>query len=168
LNRIINQVLELYEQRKISPIHPLKVVSSSDTLEAFRYLQQGLHMGKMVVETPGLPERDLVAQSRCTSRFSSELSYFLVGGLGGIGRAIATWMVERGARSLLFFSRSAGTTTQDQSFLRELKLQGCTAIMFPGDVAALDEVQAAMQACPHPIGGVLQLSMLIRVSETST
>jgi NAD(P)-dependent dehydrogenase (short-subunit alcohol dehydrogenase family) len=30
----------------------------------------------------------------------------MIGGLGGIGRATALWMIERGARNLIFASRS--------------------------------------------------------------
>jgi NAD(P)-dependent dehydrogenase (short-subunit alcohol dehydrogenase family) len=133
--------------------------------EAFHDLQLGLHIGKLVVRTPEVSERSLFAPSRCNSRFSPTLTYFLVGGLGGVGRAIATWMVERGARHFVFLSRSAGTTEQDQLFERELELQGCTAVMFSGDASVLKDVEAAMQACSYPIGGVLQLSMLLRVSK---
>jgi len=32
----------------------------------------------------------------------SDASYLLVGDLGGIGRAVASWMVEKGARHLVF------------------------------------------------------------------
>jgi hypothetical protein len=158
--------LNLYDEEKIRPIRPLKVFSSSEIAEAFQDLQLGLHLGKMVVRAPEVSERSLIAPSRCNSRFSSTLTYFLVGGLGGVGRAITTWMVERGARHFLFLSRSAGTREQDQSFLRELELQGCTAVMQAGDASVLKDVVAAMQACSHPIGGVLQLSMLVRVSKT--
>ncbi|KAL4860896.1 hypothetical protein BDV12DRAFT_208692 [Aspergillus spectabilis] len=160
--RLVRQVLDLYDEEKIRPIRPLKVFSSSEIAEAFHDLQLGLHLGKMVVRTPEVSERSLVAPSRCNSRFSPTLTYFLVGGLGGVGRAIAIWMVERGARHFLFLSRSAGTTEQDQLFRRELELQGCTAVMLSGDASVQKDVEAAMQACSHPIGGVLQLSMLLR------
>ncbi|RAL12372.1 uncharacterized protein BO97DRAFT_451580 [Aspergillus homomorphus CBS 101889] len=160
--RLVRQVLNLYDEEKIRPIRPLKVFSSIEMTEAFHNLQLGLHLGKMVIRTPEASERSLMALSRRNSKFSPLLTYFLVGGLGGVGRAIATWMVERGARHFLFMSRSAGTTKQDQSFLRELELQGCTAIMFPGDASVLKDVEAAIEACSHPIGGVLQLSMLVR------
>jgi hypothetical protein len=86
-------------------------------------------------------------------------------GLGGIARAIVTWMVERGVPNLVFFSRSAGTTSQDQAFLCELELQGCAAITIEGEVTILEDVQTAVQACPRPIGGVLRLSMVIRMSK---
>lgn len=33
--------------------------------------------------------------------------YLFVGGLGGVGRAIALWMIEQGARYVLVVSRNA-------------------------------------------------------------
>ncbi|KAJ9482561.1 hypothetical protein VN97_g10867 [Penicillium thymicola] len=162
VTRLFCQVRDLWDAGKITPIRPLNIFSSIDTPEAFRQLQQGLHMGKLLVRMPEISERGLIAKSRCRSVFSPRLSYILVGGLGGIGRAIATWMIERGARNLVFLSRSAGATSQDQSFRDELELQGSTAIMIKCDVTIQQQVQAAIDACPCPVGGILQLSMIVR------
>ncbi|KAJ5415221.1 hypothetical protein N7465_003916 [Penicillium sp. CMV-2018d] len=162
VTRLFRQASDLYEAGKITPIRPLNIFSGIDAPEAFRQLQQGLHIGKLLVRMPETSERGLIAKSRYRSMFSPRLSYILVGGLGGIGRAIATWMVERGARNLVFLSRSAGATSQDQSFRHELELQGSTVIMIKCDVAIQQQVQAAIQACPCPVGGILQLSMMVR------
>lgn len=40
--------------------------------------------------------------------FRAEVSYLLVGGLGGLGRSIAMWMVENWAKHLIFLSRGGG------------------------------------------------------------
>lgn len=109
----------------------------------------------------------LVTKSRHQFRLSPNLSYILIGGLGGVGRAIATWMVERGARNLVFFSRSAGSSSQDQSFARELEIQGCNVVLKKGDATSMDDVKALIHDSPSPVGGILQLSMVIRVSRTS-
>ncbi|KAF4767156.1 hypothetical protein HAV15_009313 [Penicillium sp. str.  len=162
VTRLFRQVRDLYEAGKITPIRPLSIFSSIDAPEAFRQLQQGIHMGKLLVRMPEISERGLISKSRCRSTFSPSLSYILVGGLGGIGRAIATWMIERGARNLVFLSRSAGATSQDQSFRHELELQGSTVIMIKCDVTIQQQVQAAIHACPAPVGGILQLSMIVR------
>jgi shikimate 5-dehydrogenase len=34
----------------------------------------------------------------------------LIGGMGGFGRAIATWVAEKGAKNLAFISRSGDST----------------------------------------------------------
>jgi hypothetical protein len=59
-------------------------------------------------------------------------SYLLVGGLGGLGRAISTWLVERRARHLIYLSRSAGKSDEDHEFFRELHCQGCTTQVVSG------------------------------------
>ena len=46
-------------------------------------------------------------------------SYFLAEGLGGLSRSIATWMVEHGARSSIFLSRSAGLNESDQTLFSQ-------------------------------------------------
>jgi hypothetical protein len=136
--------------------------------EAFRSLQRGLHIGKIVVKMPGTSERSLIAKSRRRAQFSPKLSYILVGGLGGVGRAIAIWMIEQGARNLTFLSRSAGSTIQDQSFRHELETLGCQVVMAKGSVTNVDDVRDAIKASPCRIGGVLQLSMALRVSRRNS
>ena len=53
-----------------------------------------------------------------------EASYLLIGGLGGLGRAISTWLMEHGARNLIYLSRSAGKSNRDRAFFHELEIQG--------------------------------------------
>lgn len=161
--RLISQSLDFYKEGKISPIRPLSVVKSADLVQGLRSLQRGLHMGKLIVKVPGRSDQSLVAKSRRHAEFSPDLSYILVGGLGGIGRAIAIWMTEQGARHLTFLSRSAGLSSQDQSFRQELEHMGCKVVMARADVTKINDVEDAIKASPCHIGGVLQLSMVIRV-----
>ncbi|KAI8963322.1 hypothetical protein F5Y11DRAFT_346662 [Daldinia sp. FL1419] len=53
-----------------------------------------------------------------------DASYLIIGGLGGIGRAITRWMVTRGARYLILLSRSGLKTSEAQQFLSELHKDG--------------------------------------------
>jgi hypothetical protein len=156
--------MALYEQGQITPVRPLEVVDAPDVRGAFQRMQQGLHMGKLVVKMPEGGSEVVISKSQLKVALSGDVSYLLVGGLGGVGRALATMMVERGARHFMFLSRSAGKSAQDQAFRCELEAQGCSVVMIQGDVGLLDDVKAAIQCCKQPIGGVLQLSMVLRVS----
>lgn len=131
--------------------------------QAFRHMQQGMHMGKIVVQMPEDPASLQVSKARQKVAFDPDAAYLLVGGLGGIGRSIATWMVEHGAKHLLFLSRSAGESSGDRAFLHELEVQGCDARAVKGDVSVLTDVQKAVDSCSYSIRGMLQLSMLTRV-----
>jgi NAD(P)-dependent dehydrogenase (short-subunit alcohol dehydrogenase family) len=96
--------------------------------------------------------------------FSEDGAYLLVGGLGGLGRAVAQWMVENGARTLVFLSRTAGVGDNNSKFVYDLELQGCQSLLIQGDVANLADVKRAVTACGKPINGVIHMAMLMKVS----
>jgi hypothetical protein len=145
----------------------MKLFKGTQIVDAFRYMQKGQHIGKVVVTMPEDPEELEVAPVMEKLTLRSESSYLLVGGLGGLGRAISTWMVEHGARSLIYLSRSAGKSQEDQSFFHELEAQGCSVQCFPGSVTNLDDVKHAVRNAAMPIAGVMQMSMVLRVGSYS-
>ncbi|KAF5970834.1 fumonisin cluster-polyketide synthase [Fusarium bulbicola] len=163
--KLLELTAAMVESGSIQPIKPVKVFDASDAEGAFRYMQKGVHLGKIVVSIPPHSSTLLpVTPKPLQVKLNAEASYLLVGGLGGLGRAAATWMVESGARYLIFFSRSAGLSARDQAFFQELASQGCTAKAVQGDVMNLAHVGLAMASGPpgKPIRGVLQMSMVLR------
>ena len=96
-------------------------------------------------------------------RFQSDACYVLSGGLGGLGRVVSSWMVENGARSILFISRSAKESPDTTPFFDELRAQGCEVLAFSGSVSNLDDVGAAIELATRPIRGVMQMSAVMRV-----
>ena len=98
--------------------------------------------------------------------FGENVTYLIAGGLGGIGRSIARWMVSRGARNLLLLSRS-GPGEKARALLEELKAKGArveTPICDVTDVSSLHKVLKTYEAFMPPIKGCIQASMVLRVS----
>ncbi|KAL4798016.1 KR-domain-containing protein [Aspergillus venezuelensis] len=95
-------------------------------------------------------------------RFRSDRSYLLVGGLGGLGRMISTWMVENGARNIIFFSRSAKEGPETTPYFDELRAQGCTVTPFAGSVTKLSDVEEAVKQASAPVAGIIQMSAVMR------
>ena len=127
-------------------------------------MQKGEHHGKMIIEMP-LSSKDLPTDGvprECT--FRPDVSYLLVGGLGGLGKSVAIWMVEHGAKNLIFFSRSAGKSKADQEYLGELEALGCSSQTFAGDVSKIKEVRNVVDSAAKPIAGVMQMSMVLKVA----
>ena len=58
------------------------------------------------------------------SNFEHDAAYVISGGTGGIGRSIARWMVDHGARNLILLSRSGTTRNEAKSLITELEAQG--------------------------------------------
>ncbi|KAI0096719.1 fatty acid synthase S-acetyltransferase [Nemania sp. FL0031] len=164
---LVHTTVEYYEQGRIGPIRPIKVFSADKIQEACRYMQQGQHIGRICLslrDSSGkpLPELGLAARQR-EARFSGTASYLLVGGLGGIGRAVARWMVEHGAGELVFLSRNAGSDQEDNIFINELESMGCRrARLVAGDVTRFEDVDKAVRAAESPLKGVIQMAMVLR------
>jgi hypothetical protein len=99
--RALEQIVKLYENRHIHPIRPVTSFDAANVEDAYRYMQLGQHMGKIVIKFPqqdNLPLAPTVPEPS----FKGDSSYLLVGGTGGLGKAIASWMVSQllGAFSL--------------------------------------------------------------------
>jgi aryl carrier-like protein len=124
-------------------------------------MQKGQHTGKIVVSMTPDSDISAVTKSRTTLQLRPDASYLLAGGVGGLGRAMSLWMIENGARNLIFLSRSAGKKERDRAFLHELENLGCSAQMLAGDVAKMSDVKNAVQGAKRPIAGIIQLSMVL-------
>ncbi|KAJ5566490.1 hypothetical protein N7535_008128 [Penicillium sp. DV-2018c] len=148
-----------YRQGKIGPITPIKLFDAVDVVSAFRYMQAGTHIGKIVVYMPTSVEGLPLPTVKALPTFRPDAAYLVVGGLGGVGRPVTTWMVEQNARELVFLSRSAGNSEEDQAFVRELEAQGCHVICVAGSVTDLKRVKDAVAACTRPLAGVVQMAL---------
>lgn len=162
--RALEKCLELYRQGHVTPIRPLLTYGAQDATEAFRVLQNRDHIGKVILKMSR--DDSILSDVRSASTLALDPggSYLLAGGLGGLGKAIATWMVEHGARSLIFLSRSAGLNESDQAFFEELKSMGCVISAVAGMTQQMEDVIKAISSAPGPIKGVIQLAMVLRVS----
>ncbi|KAK5997537.1 Highly reducing polyketide synthase gloL [Cladobotryum mycophilum] len=162
LIKLMTQVLKYYSEGHIKPIAPITIFPARDISDAFRYMQSGKHIGKIVVTMPEDASNPSAVGADKETILSSSRTYLLVGGLGGLGKAVTSWMVEKGARSFVFLSRSAGKSVEDQAFLLELKSQGCSTVTIAGSVIEMEDVVRCVEAAPTPIAGVIQMSMVLR------
>ncbi|PKY05762.1 putative polyketide synthase [Aspergillus campestris IBT 28561] len=151
-------------QGKLKPIRPVTVYEATDIKKAFRYMQSGQHMGKIVIRIPDQHTRLPVSQLQDGCQvYRSDAAYLLVGGLGGIGRAVATKMVQQGARHLVFLSRSSGESPQTKAFLQELEsTAGCAVLVVKGDVSSHDDVCRAINSSPRPFAGIVHMAMTLK------
>ncbi|KFZ23643.1 hypothetical protein V502_01879 [Pseudogymnoascus sp. VKM F-4520 (FW-2644)] len=159
---LMAKVINMYQNGLIRPIAVSRIFDASEVEGAFRYMQKGSHIGKILVKMPHDLNTIPVTPTVPDLELRSDASYLLVGGLGGIGRQVSTWMVEHGARHLIFLSRSAGESAEDQAFLHELKIQGCSVQAIAGSVEDPQVVDRAVEmASPH-LAGIIHMPMLMR------
>ena len=115
------------EQGTFQPI-PIEVFPISAVPDAFRLLAQARHRGKVVVRQSERPAPLAIAP---------QATYLITGALGGIGLRLIDWLAQRGARSLLLVSRSAGSPSPDvRHRLEELEARGVRCFLVPLDLVA--------------------------------
>ncbi|KAL8728510.1 MAG: hypothetical protein Q9166_005332 [cf. Caloplaca sp. 2 TL-2023] len=164
--RMERSTVDFLERGLITPIRPLKVFDAASTNNAFRYMQPGQHIGRIAVSLRDSPETTKLGteiKNRPRElRLQQSASYLLVGGLGGLGRSVSRWMVECGARHLIYLSRSAGSCPDDGRLIEELNSMGCSAQLVRGTVTSLEDVTNALRNAERPVRGILQMSMVLR------
>ena len=163
--RLLQEVVSYFEKGHIAPIRPKRAFDGSSIQDAFRYMQQGQHLGKIVISIrspEGKVKIDMAPVKKAKKlHLDSAASYLLIGGLGGLGRAVARHLVEHNARHLVFLSRRAGTGPEDRDIVRELESMGCEVRLVQGSVVREDDVTRAIEQAPN-LKGIIQLSMVLR------
>ncbi|RCI14484.1 hypothetical protein L249_6098 [Ophiocordyceps polyrhachis-furcata BCC 54312] len=131
--------------------------------EAFKAMLQGNHIGKMTISVPDdVSSIPTIPQMTARLRLRPDHSYLLVGGTGGLGMATSTWLAEKGARHLIFLSRSAGNTSACHNLIDELGALGCAVQMVRGDAANPADVEKAVKQAAKPIAGVINFAMVLK------
>lgn len=141
----------------------IQTFDADEVKTAYCWLQDADHIGKGVVKLPDNLDTIMAAPlERRVCQFDPNATYLLSGGLGGLGKSIATWMAERGAGCIIFLTRSAGISQQDKDFIVELRSLGCLGIPVAGCVDNMQDVKRAIAQAPTPVRGVMHLAMVQR------
>ena len=74
----------------------------------------------------------------------SDATYLITGGTGGLGKRVAVWLAETGARHLVLSSRS-GLSTPLPLELQQLKDDGIDVRIFKSDVSQSHDLQAMLE-----------------------
>ncbi|KAL1878201.1 putative secondary metabolism biosynthetic enzyme [Diaporthe australafricana] len=131
--------------------------------DMFRFMQNGSHIGKIILEMADDPG-SLIDQTLRTGSdicFKPEASYLITGGLGGLGKSTARWMVSKGAKSLIFLFRR-GLTPSTITFFSELEAFGCSPGLVTGSVEDEATVKLAVTKSKFPVAGVVHGAMVLK------
>lgn len=157
----------LYRQGTICPIEPMKVFPVSELASALRYFSRGIHMGKLVIdyEDPGTVV--MCPPTEVFVDFEPHGSYIIIGGMGGLGRALVLWMLERGARNFVLMSRSGATRYDDEArlLIQRVEAAGGHLDTVKGDATRKEDVQRCVETAASygPIKGAINSAMVVGV-----
>ena len=188
LHSALASVARLIEEKIISPVDPITIFPLTDIEKAFRQMQAGKHIGKIVVSVgpeeivpvsaepsdrcmfaKGAYTQSQVLSRKPSVRLRSNASYLIAGGVGGIGRSVARWILTHGAKNLILLSRSAAAGGKTAAFVAELEEAhpGSRVRAVGCDISNENDLSVALRSCAAelpPIRGVVQAAMVLEDS----
>lgn len=132
----------------LSPL-PLRTFAGDAAADAFRFMAQARHIGKVVVCPP--------TAARGGVAIRGDATYLVTGGLGALGLEVARWLHDEGARSLVLMGRSAPSPRALET-IQALQSAGSRVQVARGDVGRADEVARVLDDIARtlpPLRGVV-------------
>ena len=171
LRSLLMELMAMFHQGSLKPL-PHNIFPVEDAANAFRYMARRKNIGKVVLSFAGAETKNRSDRS-VTPR--ADATYLITGGHGGLGLAVARWLVEKGARHLVLLGRS-GASSAGESIAAELAAQGATIATIQADISnesdlarALSEIRGTMPPLRGVIhaAGVLDDRMLLKLDAES-
>lgn len=172
----LTEIIRLIGSGAIPFIAPTTTLPVSDIPVAFRKLQSGQNIGKLVVTM----DEDAVVQAENVSRLSLEKvpqtllsaneTYLITGGTGGIGRELAVWMFENGARNVVLLGRSGPSNAEVAKLIKQYEGTDFQLRAIACDVASRSQLESALQDIRDlpKVKGVIHGALYLRVSASNT
>lgn len=163
--KLLRKVATMLQSGTIHPVTGIQTFRAESAKAALELFAGGDEIGGSVVllRAESLIKTELVNQPLYS--FDSNGTYVIAGGLGGIGRSIARWMVARGARHLMLLSRSGASRPTAQALVNELAQQNVQVVTPACDIADLDQLKQVIQEASRtmpPFRGCIQGAMNLR------
>ena len=159
-------VHDLVRRGILTAPYNLTTYQPGDAESAFRFMQSGRHLGKLVLTMDDKCEVPVLHKASHSLQLDSKATYLLIGGLGGLGRSLARLFVDSGACNLAFVSRSGGSSDEAKKAIAQLQTRpGVSVKAYRADVSDRSSFLQAMTECDAelpPIKGVVQMAMVLK------
>lgn len=100
------------------------------------------------------------------TKLKEDQTYLVVGGLGGIGKALVRHLAELGAKHIATLSRSGVDNESKSAFVREMREAGVNLIVQQGSVTEIADIKKLKNLVGYrPICGIIQGAMVLQVSQ---
>ncbi|MDI1443200.1 type I polyketide synthase [Polyangium sp. 6x1] len=142
---------------------PFQAFPASKAADAFAWMAQGKHTGKLVLSMRDPDARLSVPVRRGGAAPRSDGTYLITGGLGGLGSSLAEWLVERGARHVALMGRGAPSEAARRA-IEKMQEAGADVRVLRGDVSRRADVDAAIAEIERemrPIRGVVHAAAVL-------
>ncbi|KAL5355845.1 hypothetical protein BJX96DRAFT_185048 [Aspergillus floccosus] len=164
--QVASNVHELISGGPLKPPRPIQTYPVSEIRDAFRQFQGGF-FGKIVLSFDADDTVQIMRQTETPMQLDPNSTYLIVGGQGGLGRAVCAWMAQHGAANIVILSPSGAGKPSTQLLIEELAAKGTRLLAIPCDAANPKQLRSALDFCRQampPIRGVIQAALQLKSS----
>ncbi len=167
----LSSIVRMVEGQKIMPIRLVTSVPISQVKTGLRKLQSGQNIGKIVI-TVGPDETVMVERlsplkARSGDLLHSDATYLITGGTGGLGRALASWMIKKGAGNPVLLGRSKTPSAKVIELLKRYEGTDVCVRALACDVSSRTDLMCtaeALRGLPK-VRGIIHGALFLRVSQ---
>jgi NADPH:quinone reductase-like Zn-dependent oxidoreductase/acyl carrier protein len=156
IQSMLVELVSGFEAGELTPL-PYQCFELEDSIDAFRLMARGGHIGKLVLE----PSTSKSQEDGVPIR--TEGTYLITGGLGGLGLEVAKWLSQRGAGRLALVGRR-GLTEAAKEAVEALRSTGTEVIVRAVDMsdrAAVGALVDELRAGERPLRGVIHAAAVL-------
>lgn len=143
MGAMLRKLVSRFESGELEPVLT-KSFAAEDTRAAFRFMQQGKHIGKVVVSYNPKPT-EIYPGEYAPINFRKDATYWIAGGLGGFGMQLARWMSKRGAGNLVLSGRKHLRDAQTKAIVDQFAAEGTRVHILPTDITNSESVAKTLQ-----------------------
>jgi acyl transferase domain-containing protein/acyl carrier protein len=155
---MFDELMQKFRDGNLKPL-PQTIFAFTDVLDAFRYMQQAKHIGKIVISQ----QSGTRTISQEPVSLSEDGTYLITGGLGGLGVLTANWLVQHGAKHLVLVGRSTPNPVVGNQ-LKQLEQAGSQVVVLSADISQLEQVNyvlATIEKFLPPLRGIIHAAGLL-------
>lgn len=134
---MFDELLAGFGDGSLRPL-PQSVFPIEDAEEAFRFMAQARHIGKVV-----LSRGEAVRRERARG-ISPDATYLVTGGLGALGLQVVRWLFKQGARNLVLAGRREPGPAAREA-IEQLRAGGARILVVAADVSSEPDVARIMR-----------------------
>ena len=150
---LLRKVVDRARDGKIRPL-PYQAYPMHRARDAFRFMSQARHTGKLVLVDDGVPVPVDLGDDDPVIRPGG--TYLVTGGAGGIGRFLTDWLLDRGAGLVVVTGRRPGdeaaTATDPTRKVRYIQADVCDREAMERLLAGLEREDAPLRGVFHTAG----------------
>ncbi|KAJ2995621.1 hypothetical protein NUW58_g1225 [Xylaria curta] len=167
LEELMECIMKLYFEGSISPLcSATKHIAEIN--DAVRNFSDAWTAPKISLlhesQSSGMATPLQIVPSAPSLSLRPDVSYLLIGCLGGLGRSLTTWMMNKGAKNFIFLSRSGANSKEAATLVAFLREAGASVRVVVGDATVRADVDRTVREVDpsRPIRGVIHAAMVLR------